>query len=73
MQIDVWVEAQSLGIALSVRRHPGGVTPGLGFCGQKPMKKSTPRSEDSTELQPVQTLARLHRQSTAITRIGGGL
>jgi len=72
MQIDVWVEAQSLGIALQFRRHPGAGTPGLGFCGQKPMKRSTPRSEDSTGLQSEQTLSNHTLRSLAATRIGGG-
>jgi len=71
MQIDVWVEAQSLGIALSVRRYPGGVTPGLGFDEPKPMKRSTLRSEDSTEIQ-LEPLSRLHRELAAVTQIGGG-
>jgi len=59
MQVYVWVEAQSLGIALSVRRCPGVHAPGLGFDGPKPMPQET-----LTELYSSVMSERYSRQSS---------
>jgi len=62
MQVYVWVEAQSLGIALSVRRCPGVHAPGLGFDGPKPMPQET-----LTELYSSVMNKRYSRQSSSQT------
>ena len=63
-------EAQAFGV---IRKVPHGVAaPEAWVSGQKPMKRSTPGSEDSTGLQLEQTLSSLTLRSLAVTRIGGG-
>lgn len=62
-------EAQAFGVIRKVPR--GVVAPEAWVSGQKPMKRSTPRSEDSTGLQVEQALSDFTLRSLVATRIGG--
>ena len=63
-------EAQAFGV---IRKVPRGVAaPEAWVSGQKPMKRSTPRSEDSTGIQSEQALSGLTLRSLVATQIRGG-
>jgi len=63
-------EAQAFGV---IRKVPRGVAaPEAWVSGQKPMIRSTPRSEDSTGIQLEQALSGLTLRSLVATQIRGG-